>query len=197
MEWCSAVCPWALLHNFLTTVTFMFTWDLEPKWQNSISSSDCRLVAILSLKDTHTGSFSSSLWLQLCLSICVFWKHSCLLIQARKSPDRVISPTQGNKRYGRSSHRTFFPELFSKEMVLCILGVSLHSSEAVGKCFSEPRTWGLKTKHLQPDGRAHVAFLPSSGPQVSSSTCAFWEKHATCHFFTESPPGCTGLDDQC
>ena len=157
MEWCSAVCPWALLHNFLTTVTFMFTWDLEPKWQNSISSSDCRLVAILSLKDTHTGSFSSSLWLQLCLSICVFWKHSCLLIQARKSPDRVISPTQGNKRYGRSSHRTFFPELFSKEMVLCILGVSLHSSEAVGKCFSEPRTWGLKTKQHLPNKTGRVA----------------------------------------
>ena len=31
--WNGAVCPWDLLHNFLTTVTFMFTQDLEPKWQ--------------------------------------------------------------------------------------------------------------------------------------------------------------------
>lgn len=42
-------------------------------------------------------------------------------------------------------------------MVLCILGVSLHSSEAVGKCFSEPRTWGLKTKQHLPNETGRVA----------------------------------------
>ena len=57
-------------------------------------------------------------------------------------------------------------------MVQCVLGVSLYSSEAVGKCFSEPRTWGLKRKlhfakwtwytcNRQHDGRAHGGIFPS------------------------------------
>ena len=81
-SWNGAVCPWALLHNFLTTATLCShgIWSLNGR--SSISSSDCRLVAVLSLKDTHTDSFSSSLQLQLFLSICVFWKQKRWLIQA-------------------------------------------------------------------------------------------------------------------
>ena len=119
-------------------------WNLNGR--SSISSWDYRVVAVLSLKDTHMGSISSSLRPQLCLSICIFWKHRHLLIHSRKSGDSTILHTQGSKGYGRSSHRTIVPEFFSKGMLECVPGVSLHSSEAVGKCFFEPRTQGLKTK---------------------------------------------------
>ena len=112
-------------------------WSLNGT--SSISSSDCRVVTVLSLV------LLLSLWLRLCLNICVFWKHSCLLIQARKSADRVISPTQGNNWYGRSTHRTLSPKLFSKGMVQCLV-VSWHNPDPVGKRFSEHRTRDLKRK---------------------------------------------------
>ena len=119
-------------------------WNLNGR--SSISSWEYRVVAVLSLKDTHTGLFSSSFQSQLCLSICVFWKHRHLLIHARKSGDSTILHTQGSNRFGRSSHKTIVLEFFSKGMLECVPGVSLHSSEAVGKRFFEPRTQGLKTK---------------------------------------------------
>ena len=119
-------------------------WNLNGR--STISSWDNRVLAVLSLKDMHTGLFSSSFRPQLCLSICIFWKHRRLLSHARKSGDSTILHTQGSNRYGRSPHRTIVPELFSKAMLECVPGVSLHSSEAVGKHFFEPRTQGLKTK---------------------------------------------------
>ena len=91
-------------------------WSLNGR--SSISSWDCRVVAVLSLKDTHKGSFSFFFRPQLCLSIWIFWKHRYLLVHATKSADRVILPPQGNNRYDRSSHKTLFPETqFSKGMV--------------------------------------------------------------------------------
>ena len=119
-------------------------WNLNGR--SSISSWDCRVVAVLSLKDTHPGLFSFSFWPQLCLSICIFWKHRCLLIHTKKSGDSTILHIQDSNRYGRSSHRTVVPEFFSKGMLECVPGVSLRSSEAVGKHFFEPRAQGLKTK---------------------------------------------------
>ena len=104
------------------------------------------VFAAFSLKETHTGSFFSSLQPQLCLSICICWNHRRLLIYATKSSDNVLLPSQGNKIYGRSTHRTLCPELFSKGMVQVVLGVSFPSSEPVGKCLPEPRTQGLKRK---------------------------------------------------
>ena len=117
------------------------------------------VFAAFSLKETHTGSFFSSLQPQLCLSICVCWKHRCLLIHTTKSSDSVISSTQGNKRYGRSSHRRFFCELFSKGMVQCARGVSFLSSEPVGKHFPEPKTQSLKRK--QPFCLTKLEYLQS------------------------------------
>lgn len=49
----------AHLHTFLMTGDlFLFTWDLEPNGRSSISSCNCKVVAVLSLKEMHTGSFA-------------------------------------------------------------------------------------------------------------------------------------------
>lgn len=49
-------------------------WSLNGT--SSISSSDCRVVTVLSLV------LLLSLWLRLCLNICVFWKQERLLSHA-------------------------------------------------------------------------------------------------------------------
>ena len=71
-------------------------WNLNGR--STISSWDNRVLAVLSLKDMHTGLFSSSFRPQLCLSICIFWKHRRLLSHARKSGDSTILHTQGSNR---------------------------------------------------------------------------------------------------
>ena len=77
-------------------------------------------------------------------SMCLFWKHRYSLTNATKSPGGVIPPTQGDN-YGRTAHRTFFTEVFSKKLYSVFLE-SWPSSEPVWKCFSEHRTQGLKRK---------------------------------------------------
>ena len=156
----------------------MFQWYLEPKWHKQ--HFFIWLQGGYSLKpERNAHGFTSLLYDAALLKYLCFLKaeaSACLFML--QSPGSVISPSQGNNRYGRSSHRTCFPELSSKGMVQCVLGVSLYSSEAVGKCFSETITWGLKRKN-EPDILAisnkteeHTGeFFPTFVPQVSSSIC--------------------------
>lgn len=110
----------------------MFSWDLEPKWQKHHfflrQQGSCSLEP-----ERHAHGFVFLfLPTTALLKYLHFSENTRLLSHARKSGDSTILHTQGSNRYGRSPHRIIVPELFSKAMLECVPGVSLHSSEAVG-----------------------------------------------------------------
>lgn len=133
----------------------------------------------------------------LSLSICVCWKHKCLLIHTTKSSDSVISSTQGNKRYGRRSHRRFFCELslrkwcsVFKECLSSALNLwaNIFLNLKLGAWRKQPFCL-TKLEYLQSQNlsKHHTgAFFHSLWQQVSASICVFWENHGACCFCGES-----------
>ena len=91
--------------------------------RSSISSCDCRWLQFYAWKKCtwvhlplpYKGNFAK-------MSAFSESTGACLLML--QSHQTVILPTQDNNWYGRSSHRTLFPGLFSKGTVQNVLGVS-------------------------------------------------------------------------
>ena len=94
-----------------------------------------------------------------------------------------------------NSQRTISPDIFSNGMVQCVLGVSLHNSEAARKhAFVKTGNWALMAKHVfstfiswiipasnLPEKRTG-SFFSSWQQQFWLSFWVFQKKHAACHF---------------
>ena len=123
-------------------------WDLMVK----IIFSHCKSwVLQWHLPEKLTASFLHSLQQQLSPSICVFWKYQAVcrfLLRSHLTVQfHLIRVTTGMEV---NTQRTLSSDLFSHEMVHCILGMSLHNTETAVKLFFffflELCFWGLMAK---------------------------------------------------
>ena len=83
----------------------------------------------------HTGLFPSSLKVQLCSCILVFWDKLAawyFLLGTQTVQFLLVRVTTG---MAVNPHRTLSSDLFSHGMAQCVLGAYLQSSEAAGKTF--------------------------------------------------------------
>ena len=95
-----------------------------------------------------------------------------------------------------NTHRTLSPDLFSHGMVHSVLGLSIHSSETVGKqVFVNLRIWAWWQSEYFPPVNVGASNLPEkhTGPFFSSFQQQFWsniwvlvKKQSSCHFLLRS-----------
>lgn len=144
-----------------------WVWELGLMGKLVYSPCESCIVTPLNLPEMHTGLFSSSLKLQLCSCILVFWDKlaAWYFLLGTQNSTVYLRVTTG---MAVNPHRTLSSDLFSHGMAQYVLGASLHSSETAGKTFLGNLgtvciflLWKVNICSLQPARKTHWFFSSS------------------------------------